>query len=258
MLHQSQLSLTHSDVHLWVLDINAVHDQELLNQYAGILSKEEKERWQRFKFAKHRHQFLVSHALVRHVLSRYALIAPDEWEFSQNSFGRPEVMMPPNSPNLRFNLSHTDGLAALAVTLGQDIGVDVESADRINASPGIANRFFSPFEVEALFKQPDHEQKQRLFEYWTLKESFIKAKGMGLSFPLNEFSMHLNEYQDIRVSFSPKQTESPDTWRFWQLRSFAHFLIALCVNTDEGSIDHQLQVRNVIPCVFEELVNNPS
>ncbi len=193
---------------------------------------------------------------MRWALSRYSDILPHEFEFSKNSYGRPELISPPKSPDLRFNLSHTDGMAVVAVTLNQDIGVDVESIDRKNASLEIADRFFSASEVKELFQQPKSQQRQRFFEYWTLKESFIKAKGMGLSFPLDQFSLHLLNQDDIKISFAPDQDEDPDTWRFWQLKLSEQYLIALCVDTNHGSVHHDLTVRKLIPFGKEEILNS--
>ena len=106
-------------------------------------------------------------------------------------------------PPVRFNLSHTDGLAVCAVVLKHDIGVDVEHRQRRVVSENIARRFFSPSEVREFESLPERMQQDRFFQYWTLKESYIKARGMGLSIPLEKFSFHLLKNKPIRISFDP-------------------------------------------------------
>src|SRR6185295_18612851 len=120
----------------------------------------------------------------RTTLSHYAAVDPTAWQFARNRRGRPEISGPLGVAPLRFNLSNTAGLIACLVTLGVDVGVDVEDTHRRGETVRIANRFFSASEVAALEALPPERQRQRFFEYWTLKESYIKARGMGLAIPL--------------------------------------------------------------------------
>ena len=174
---------------LWFVRPEEVQGPVLLERFRALLTTEERARNQRFRQERHRHQDLVTRALVRHVLSQYATdLHPAEWIFSENHHGKPAIAGPAGAPRLSFNLSHTDGMLLCGVTQHHPVGVDVERIDRKTDVGAIADRFFSESEVNALLTLPEHAQTQRFFDYWTLKEAYIKARGLGLALPLGDFS----------------------------------------------------------------------
>src|SRR5262249_34435137 len=142
----------------------------------------------RFHFPSGRRDYLVTRALVRLALSRYAAVPPERWRFTKGRYGRPEIAEPLITPRLRFNVSHTVGMVACLITVERDVGVDVETTARAGRPLEIADRYFSPAESRTLRRLPGAEQRDRFFEYWTLKESFIKAMGVGISMGLKTFS----------------------------------------------------------------------
>lgn len=219
--------LSEGEVHVWLVEPEAV-PEPLLAAYAALLDDGERERHQRFRFERHRRQFLVSHALVRVTLSRYAPVAPEAWSFVTNEFGRPEVRADGGS-RLRFNLSHTDGLALCAVTVGSDVGADVEDSERPGENVSLADHCFAPSEAAALRALPASLQRERFFEYWTLKEAYLKARGAGLSLPLAHFAFHLTPGAPPRISFDPRLPDVPEAWQFVPLRLSARHLGALAV-----------------------------
>jgi 4'-phosphopantetheinyl transferase len=178
-----------TDVHLWYVFDEQINDPGLLSRYQWLLNAKENKRKKRFWFLKHRRQYLVSRALVRCVLSNYiAEVLPQDWQFSYNKFGKPFIDCLSTELPLQFNLSHTDKLIVMAVTLNNDIGVDVEYVSRKRKTIELADRYFSTVEAEHLHDLSKEKQRERFFELWTLKEAYIKACGMGLSIPLNHFS----------------------------------------------------------------------
>ncbi|MDY7231645.1 4'-phosphopantetheinyl transferase family protein [Hyalangium rubrum] len=233
------MSLPPDEVHVWITEPERITDPRLLEAYLALLDRAERERHQRFHFEKHRRQYLVSHALVRLCLSRYAAVPPEAWSFVTNDHGCPRIAGE-GSPRLRFNLSHTDGMAICAVTSEADVGVDVEDAMRPGETVGIADRFFAPAEVAALRGLPVEKQRERFFEYWTLKEAYIKARGMGLSLPLEHFAFELQAGQSPRISFDARLRDDPETWRFRQWRPSERHQAALAVRRPS---DLSLQVR---------------
>ena len=222
------LSLRPDEVHLWVVEPEHVTEPRLLAAYQALLDEGERERWRRFRFEKHRQQFLVSHALVRVTLSRYLPTPPQAWSFGTNTYGRPEIAGEVPS-RLRFNLSHTDGMAVCAVALDADVGADVENAARPGQTVELADSFFAPVEAAALRALPVERQRERFFEYWTLKESYIKARGAGLSLPLEQFAFLLEPGRPPRITFDPRMVDDPETWRFVQLRLSEHHPAAVAV-----------------------------
>ena len=117
--------------HLWYTQSDDLTAPAALDAYFGLLSPDERTRHARFLNERARHEYLLTRALCRTVLSRYAAVAPTDWRFRTNQWGRPEVDRPsPAYADLRFNLSNTRGLVVCAVAQGGEIGVDVELIDR--------------------------------------------------------------------------------------------------------------------------------
>src|SRR6185503_2215825 len=147
---------------------------------------------------------------------------------------------------LRFNLSNTEGLIACLVADDREIGVDVEDLERRGETVAIADRFFSPLEVAALRAVPEERQRARFFDYWTLKEAYIKARGMGLAIPLDHFSFVIEPGAPIGIAFDPRLPDDPSTWQFAQLRPTARHVISVAVRR-AGEPDLRLVVRRTIP-----------
>ncbi|RKZ37486.1 MAG: 4-phosphopantetheinyl transferase [Gammaproteobacteria bacterium] len=238
---EQPLKLNLHDIHLWLAFPDEIQSPERLSTYQEMMTLEEQVQQQRFHFSKHRHQYLITRALVRTTLSRYANIEPHQWRFSKNAYGRPEIIPQAGVPPLRFNLSHTDGLIICGVVLKQDIGVDVENKERTGAMIEIADRFFSQQEVRDLYALPEKQRRNRFFDYWTLKESYIKARGMGLSLPLEQFSFLMSTNQALRITFDSRLQDDPDKWQFWLLKLTEHHqaAISLC---RESQVDYQLKL----------------
>ena len=236
-----------NEVHLWFVltnELNLNDAAHISSAYQELMTPEELAKAERFHFEKDRHQHIITRALVRTTLSRYANINPADWRFSKNKYGRPEISSP-QSHSLRFNLSHTDGLIACAVVIKQDIGVDVENIGRQAGGIDIANRFFSTQEAQDLDTVPESQKRERFFEYWTLKESYIKARGMGLSLPLNQFSFHLSDNKPIRISFNPQLEDNPNQWQFWKLQPTLQHKLAISLCNKEKK--YRLIIKKVIP-----------
>jgi len=246
---QSIESIVHGhEVHVWYVMADRVNDHRLLSTYYELMSSAERERNGRFVFEHGRHEHLVTRALIRTTLSRYhPTVDPRAWTFTTNAYGRPQLAGPPCEPRLRFNLSHTDGMIVCLVAVDREVGVDVENVVRRQADGlDIADQFFSATEVAELRSLPRSQQRDRSFDYWTLKESYIKARGLGLQLPLDQFSFHLGRDVPIRISFGPEIADDPASWQFSLQRLSPSHRLALAVRRYE---EPDLAVRNwsVVP-----------
>jgi 4'-phosphopantetheinyl transferase len=213
--------------------------------YRALLSAEEHDRMARLVFERDRRRFLLTRALVRTMLSRYAAVAPADWSFIANVHGRPEIVdRPQGVPDLRFNLSHTDGLIACAVTIGREIGVDVEHIGR-TLSHDVAGRFFAPNEVNALRALPADQRHRAFFDYWTLKEAYIKARGYGLALPLADFAFRLAPPAPPQITFEPSLEDDAATWQFHQEWPTPVHRLGLAVRR-EGA-DLPVRIRFIVP-----------
>jgi 4'-phosphopantetheinyl transferase len=209
-----RLALGPTEAHLWYAHPDEVRDPAQLESLMRLLSPDEHDRRQRFHFERDRHSFLITRALVRTVLSRYAGVPPTAWRFVPNAYGRPEIAGPEGVPPLRFNVSHTQGLVVCLVAVDREIGVDVEPVDRPAPGFGVAERYFAPAEVARLRRVSAAEFPQAFLDFWTLKEAYIKARGMGLSLPLADFAFHLEPDGSIQISFTRNIADDPATWQF--------------------------------------------
>jgi 4'-phosphopantetheinyl transferase len=254
---QPDLALSSDRVDLWFLFANEVFATTgLTDLYRNFLSVQEKQQEQRFYFAKDRHRYLLTRALVRIVLSRYVPIAASDWHFEPSAYGRPMIVNDHELVrSLSFNISHTDGLIVLAITRARLIGVDTELARR-EISLAVADRYFSPKEVAAVKVLPAGLQRRRLLDLWTLKESYIKARGMGLSIPLNKFSFNLDENQSSVISFDDELQDLPSGWRFYQLSPSNEYAVALCVQRQTRKPPALISWR-ILPLVSEQLLGCP-
>lgn len=242
----SNIILQSNNIHLWLSFPNEIFENSLLSAYWEILSKDEQKKQQRFYFEKDRHLYLVSHALVRTTLSLYTGIDPKRLGFFQNRYGRPELFIGETSLPLRFNLSHTDGLIACAVVLKEDIGVDVERIKRSENYMEIANSYFSDNEKYELNMINDDDKKKRFIDYWTLKESYTKAKGMGLYMPLEKFSFHILDFERISVNFDPELADNPEQWQFYLLKPIPDYRVSLSVSKTINT-SMKVKTKKVVP-----------
>jgi 4'-phosphopantetheinyl transferase len=246
----ADLTIEPDQVHIWLAAPLEIVDPNLLEGYLELLNDDERRRQARFVFPKHRHLYLVSHTLVRTILSRYANVHPRDWTFEKNDFGRPDAILPPKSPPIKLNLSHTDELAVCAVALDRELGVDVENLTRRSEAVKLAENYFSSAEVYDLQQLPKSEQRGRFFDLWTLKESYMKARGVGLSLGLGNFSFSLTT-NNIDVRFSPAIRDDPSQWQFSIFDPTAKHRVALAVRRGSGP-DLKLRVRKSVPLLKDE------
>jgi 4'-phosphopantetheinyl transferase len=239
------VEMSSHSVHVAFVEPDSPEVVARLSIYEALLTNEESERMQRYAQDRDRRNFLVARALVRTMLSRYAEVRPEVWRFVPGTHGRPEIVDPPaGTPDLRFNVSHTAGLTVCAVAVGRDIGVDVERIDR-RLTHDIAERFFAASEVAELRARPVEEQPLAFFDYWTLKEAYIKARGLGLALPLSQFAFRLAPPEPVTITFDPLLEDDPATWQFAQAWPTARHRLALAIRRTGDDLSVQLQ--QVVP-----------
>jgi 4'-phosphopantetheinyl transferase len=258
---QPLIPLADDEIHLWITFPEAIREPQLLARYAQLMSAEERDRQQRYMFERDRHDALVTRALVRTVLSHYVAVAPEHWRFAQGDKGKPEILDAPWP--LRFNVSHTQGMIICGVARQHDLGVDVEYINRNTEVTDIADRFFSATEVSEMFSLPVAEQRSRFFDYWTLKESYIKAWGQGLAIPLDHFSFHIRDAgrtgavnRDISLSFVPQRDDDPANWQSWLFYPNATHRMAISLR-GAGSSGHKVRLRQCVPLLQQWDVELP-
>lgn len=209
---EHQLSLVDGEVDLWGIDLDAVATGE--SRWRTILSPDELARADRFHFARDRQNFTATRALLRMVLGSYLGSDPSKLTFVYSDKGKP-VLGANHALPVQFNVSHSGTRALLAISLGRDVGVDVERIRHNLDCDLLAERYFSPAEQKALAALPLSERSNGFFRCWTRKEAYIKAHGAGLSLPLDSFDVSI-----IRGEKSALLATRPDAGEaaLWSLR----------------------------------------
>ncbi|MGE0813560.1 MAG: 4'-phosphopantetheinyl transferase superfamily protein [Vicinamibacterales bacterium] len=196
------------------------------------LSPHEQARAARFVRPADRRTYVIAHALVRVTLSEHAPRAPDAWQFATGVHGRPAIAAPPaGAEGLTFSLSHTSGLAAVAVTRRRSIGVDVEQVTRA-VSERVAEARFAPAEIQALRALPADERRRAFFDYWTLKEAYVKARGHGLTLPLDGFAFTIAGDVPPAIAFAAGTDDRAERWQFHLSWPTAEHRLALAVERE--------------------------
>lgn len=223
-------NLRRGQAHIWTLPVSQA-DAPVIERLRPVLSDQEKARSEAITDARTHQEYLAAHVLVHLMLAHFSTLKAADWRFVEGPHGRPEPAPGIDSSNLRFNLSHARGLVACAVTLEDDIGVDVEWLERSNDLELIAEKKFAKLEAACFSGSPEEDRDRVFFSFWTLKEAYIKATGRGLLEPLNGFAFDL---QDLSISFLSGQ-DAADRWRFDLFQPSSVHLAALALSRPPGA-----------------------
>ena len=237
------IRLKPNEIHFFYSLVEEIKDPLLLDRYRLLISEKEKAKTDRYVFEKDRHNCLITRSLLRFVLSICTGMAPREIEFIENAYGKPDLKPGGVPMPLRFNLSHSGGMTACALTLDHEIGVDIEHLHR-NVDLSLADRYFTKSEAAYVRNRPVEERQAAFFDIWTLKESYIKAKGMGLSIELNAFGFTID--QETRIFFDPSLDDAPNQWRFFRFSPVEKYKAAISVKSPMQNA-FNLRVYQCIP-----------
>lgn len=226
-MSETAMDLGADEVHVWFLPVEPGSAGSSAKEDA-VLSAAEELRRTRFVFEKDRRLYLASHILVRRVLSKYAEIPPADWSFAEGENGKPHITGPHGAPCFHFNLSHTEGLAAIAVTRDAEVGIDVELVHGIYDEQ-LARTCFTPTELKWIGEAGAARQLDRFFDLWTLKEAYLKARGTGLSTPLQELTVRPDAQTSAVIEFTSRIDDDSDSWQFERLRPTASHCLAVAV-----------------------------
>lgn len=223
-------SIGHVDVWYCFTDDRRLDSR--LSQYEAMLSAVELEQYQSLQHGSNGRDYLVSRALLRTVLSQYCGLAPENLSFCANDFGKPELADNQGLGLVQFNTAHTSGLTVCVVTRGNDVGVDVESHAENRGVLNMADDYFSALELQALNRTSDEQQLEFFYRYWTLKEAYIKARGEGLSIPLHDFSVLLDDQGEFNGFVGPES----DRWDFRVVCKNVNYTASLAVGGSINSV----------------------
>jgi 4'-phosphopantetheinyl transferase len=187
--------LSTSSLHVWEFPLTIT--QSPVEYYASVLSGDERVRAARFHFERDARRFTVARATVRSILGGYAGVSNGDLRFDYSQPGKPSIAG--STTGIRFNVSHSGDLGMLAVTLGREVGVDVETAHPTVEIDKLAERYFSEQERATLRELPLEQRERAFLRCWTCKEAFLKAQGLGLGRSLDSFDVEVSPERPARL-----------------------------------------------------------
>lgn len=225
--------LQNNEVHIWLVDIkNNVHDLEF---YCKLLFAEELDQANRFHFEKDRIRHVITHGILRLLISRYLGIKPDEILFTYNKRRKPEIVNKSNK-KLCFNLSHSGNYILFAFSWDRKLGIDIELEKQIKDADGIIERFCSEHEKKEYFSFPPESRSKIFFNCWTRKEAYIKARGDGLYFPLENFSVSIDPLKPPLLLEVKDEPHEKEHWYFHDIIADKDYSSCLAIESKEIEI----------------------
>jgi 4'-phosphopantetheinyl transferase len=221
------LVLCCDEVHVWRATLDQTPSQ--IQSFRHNLAPDEQTRAERFYFERDRGHFIVARGVLRAILGRYLNQAPECISFCYSSHGKPALAGESGGDAIRFNMSHSHGIALYAVTRGREVGIDLERIRFNLAVAEIAERFFSRREVAMLRTLSTEAQREAFFRCWTRKEACLKARGEGLSLPLDQFDVSLAPGEPDTVPGTRPDPSEASRWSLQELAPAPGYVAALAV-----------------------------
>jgi 4'-phosphopantetheinyl transferase len=219
--------LARDEVHVWRASLRP--PPHVLARLESHLSPDERARAARFRFSEHRTAFVAGRGVQRDILARYTGLPPAALAYREGSHGKPELDGPPAELGIRFNVSNSGDVALYALTLGREIGVDLEQLKPMPDGMDIAQRFFSAPENEVFAALAAEARDVAFFRCWTRKEAYIKAVGEGLSMPLDRFDVAFAPGEDARILRTRGNPAEAGRWTMLHLEPGLGYVGALAV-----------------------------
>jgi 4'-phosphopantetheinyl transferase len=229
-------------LHVWRASLD--WEPELVGQLFELLGDDERHRAARFRFERDRSRFITGRALLRMLLSRYAGMPAADIRFHYGPYDKPQLA----ATGPWFNLSHSGGIALFALSSRAELGIDIEVSTPDFPGERIAEHYFAPAEVRRLQSLPRPLRPRAFLECWTRKEAFIKARGDGLSLPLDSFSVTLGPGAPAALLHTAWSQGEPERWSLVDLSDPAGGFIA--------ALASRSKIRNVTKYHVAGIVDN--
>ena len=228
--------ISSSDVHIWrmLLDEHSSHIESIKRN----LSTDELLRAEKFYFEKDQNRFIMARGILRIILAGYLGMKPHEIRFEYTPFGKPQVAEKNDNESIHFNLSQSENVVLYAITLNRNIGIDVERIKDSIDVVQVANRFFSPGEINALKRCNRENLAEIFFQYWTRKEALIKAMGKGVSFPLEQIDVTLINGKTLSPIKIITSINDDSDWHIQDLFPAAGYKAAIAVEKRDLDISY--------------------
>jgi 4'-phosphopantetheinyl transferase len=221
-------------VEVWSISLCA--SESAVSTLEQLLSEDEIARANRFRFEEHRRRYTIGRGVLRSILGSRLGIAAKELQFRYEEYGRPELLDHQNSLGISFNMAHSGDLAVVAVSEARRVGIDLEQVRNEVQCLELAQNYFSPRERDQIACLPASDQTAAFFACWTRKEAFLKALGMGLSYPLSEFTVTVSPDATPALEEVESDPLAVNRWHFVNLQLADGYFGTLVYDNDHCEI----------------------
>jgi len=227
----------------WHADLETfVREPALADRWRASLPPADRDRHDRFRRESDRAMFLLGRAMARVLVGEALGCDPQAWPWREGARGRPEVGIP-ETP-VRFNLAHSAGLVVCALARDREVGVDVEDLARPAPHSDMVERYCSPDEARDIRARGEAWQ-ERFLTYWTLKEAYLKARGLGIAVQLSEMTFTVRGHR-ATIGFTGRLAGTDDRWTFQLSRPTPRHIVAVAAATPDGLVP-EIGVRPLPP-----------
>ncbi|HMS64574.1 MAG TPA: 4'-phosphopantetheinyl transferase superfamily protein [Ignavibacteria bacterium] len=227
------MNISENEIHIY--NSFAADDPDVLSSFLTILSEEEINKANRYKFQKDKNNYISFRAMLRMILSQYLYIHPSKLNFFYAEKDKPYI----KDTEIKFNISHSENFAVFAVTKVNEIGIDTEIIRELPDALEIAKNYFSEKEVK-VFSKVDHDNyKEAFFNCWTRKEAFIKAIGEGLSYPLADFSVSFLPGENPEMQWIKGKEDEVKKWSLFNLDLERDYVTSLAIRSKTVKIERK-------------------
>lgn len=241
-------------VHLWLVDQRSIDLEHQRDIYQEWLSDDERQRVDEFSRQELRDSQLITRAGLRASLSQYSDSTPPKaWHFERSARGKPRLSDRSPMNELSFNLSHSGDWLAIGVTVDNEIGIDLQHRHHQQSLSELAQRFFSAEEADTLAAQPEARHSEHFFRLWTLKEAYLKARGLGIANGLDKARFHIDNNGLITAEFDPELEDDPSQWQFHHYELDDDYCLSLALRQPRAQ-DASTRFYKLIPGKDAELL----
>lgn len=233
----SNLDIASEEVHIWYANLDL--STTAVDKLEILLTDNEREKANRFRFEKHRRRFIIARGRLRQILTNYLPIPASEIIFDYSDRGKPSLSDGLNKNNLQFNLSHSDNLALYAFTRQKRIGIDVEYLCSRSEPLQIARRFFAPEEYKLIASVEENRQLEMFLHIWTIKEAYLKATGEGLSGSLDAAEVFFQGEKPQGLATIGGNAQKASEWLVHSFIPTANFIATVVVENKLNPIQQQ-------------------
>lgn len=232
-LPDSLFKLSNNEVSVWFISFDVSEDK--ITFLSSFLSEDEILKASKFRFKKDKNCSIITRGALRFLSSKYLKENPEDIKFKYGEYGKPYYNM---ETKLKFNVSHSGNMAVIGFVLNDDIGVDIEEIKTDFEVFDIASNYFSKLEIETLNELPKEKHVEYFYRCWTRKESFIKAKSQGLTFPLDSFSVSIHSDKKTELLETKWDEKEKSTWKLFTFSPHQNYIGAVSVQNKISNIEY--------------------